>query len=473
MNSFLKEHIELHPVVFAEKELGLTPTPKQIAALDALTETDRLSVKANNGGGKTSNILAPGLLWAMSKFPRSRHIITSASWTQLETQVQPNIFNHKERLPRWKMTNDEITAPNGSWARFISTKEAGRFEGNHGNLQESLWIWGDEAKSIPKPIFTAMDRCKYQRLILLSSTGMMMGDFYDSFNNPTLGFTNITITIDDCPHMGEEDKKKFFAKYGENHPLTRSALYAEFMGDDDLMAAAKPVKIQYLARAYSGGTNGGVIRINRHDRAAYLDFALGGDENVFCYREGNYIKALICWREKDSMAAVARFIQLFKEYKLKPSEVWAGADGIDIPICDAFDKAGWALNRVNANAKVNDEAYDNVAAQQWYGLGRAIERMEVGLPPDPDGILRAQLTDRYGVLNEATGKLRLESKRDLHDRGVSSPDRADAVAGVWWAGESPVTSWVKGSEQIFKPLSEIYEETESSRDVCEVGGVAY
>jgi hypothetical protein len=57
---------------------------------------------------------------------------------------------------------------------------------------------------------------------------------------------------------------------------------------------------------------------------------------------------------------------------------------------------------------------------------RKIERCEVILPDDPE--LFAQLTTRQAFPNSA-GKIVLESKEQMRARGLSSPDRADAVLG--------------------------------------------
>ena len=317
MIEVFEEHPELHPLWFAEKELGVSPNDKQIGILDAIACNKKVAIKACNGAGKTSFLLVPVILWWLAKFPRSKCVVTTASWAQMVSQVQGYLAKYKEKLGRdWRVTKDGIESPNGSRCIFRSTNDAGRFEGEHGTEEEPLLIIADEAKSIDQTIFQAIDRCTYQRLLLMSSTGEMFGEFFDAFDKD-LGFKCFTITIDDCPHLDIEGKKReFFTKYGEGHPLTRSALYAEFMGDDELTAAAKPIKQKFLSRCYLSGA----IQITRTDRAAFCDFAAGGAENVFCLREGNIFKTLEAWREKDTMSAATKSLQLFEENKLTPAQ---------------------------------------------------------------------------------------------------------------------------------------------------------
>ena len=55
-----------------------------------------------------------------------------------------------------------------------------------------------------------------------------------------------------------------------------------------------------------------------HRLTAGCDFSAGGDESVLVVRQGNVVKGLVRWRDKDTMASVGRFISEFRKWKLKP-----------------------------------------------------------------------------------------------------------------------------------------------------------
>jgi len=94
-------------------------------------------------------------------------------------------------------------------------------------------------------------------------------------------------------------------------------------------------------------------------------------------------------------------------------------------MADALREAGWDINRVNFGGRARDyEAFVNRAAEMWYETARLIERQELILPDDE--VLMAQLTSRRARANKA-GKMELETKGEMKSRGLSSPDRADAV----------------------------------------------
>jgi hypothetical protein len=307
----------------------------------------------------------------------------------------------------------------------------------------------DEAKSISEKIYSALDRCTYQRLLLMSSTGLMTGTFYNAFQKRKLGFTTFSIRADDCPHISEEKKQEVITKYGKDHPQTRSQLDAEFMGDDDVLASSKPVKMHHVERCQREAQvrRGG-------DDVAWLDFAAGGDENVIAAVKGNKILPLICWRERDTMAACGRFIIELRRLGLIPSQVWGDEGGVGRPMCDAMREAGWDINRVNNGEASPLGEYVNVGAEIWFTSGKEIEKCAIVLPDDPDGILMEQLTSRNGTVT-SKAKFQLESKEEMRKRGVSSPDRADAVLGVIWArGRAPrVTSlWEDERQDYNEPM---------------------
>jgi hypothetical protein len=63
----------------------------------------------------------------------------------------------------------------------------------------------------------------------------------------------------------------------------------------------------------------------------------------------------------------------------------------------------------------------------WFEGRTNIERQEIILPNDRE--LIGQMTSRLGW-PDSKGRLQLESKQDMRSRGLSSPDRADAVLGT-------------------------------------------
>ena len=162
-----------------------------------------------------------------------------------------------------------------------------------------------------------------------------------------------------------------------------------------------------------------------HEVVAACDFAAAGDESVFCMRVGNKITKLVAWREANTMAGCARFALEFEKAGLKPEQIFGDAGGLGLPMCHQLAEMGWPIHQVNLGGRAHDpDRYTNRGTEMWFEAARQIDRCEAILPDCE--ILHSQLTTRR-VATSKTGKLNLESKKEMKSRGFSSPDRADAL----------------------------------------------
>lgn len=377
-----------------------------------------VAVKAANGAGKTERVAAPAALWHASVFPRSLTIVTAGVFRQVKEQFFSAVRGHAHKFRGWTFNDCEAVTHHGSRIIGFSTDEPGRFEGWHA---ENLLVIADEAKSIPDAIFEAVERCQPTRLLLLSSPGGCSGFFFDAFNSRRKFFRQHTVAADLCPHISPKWIAEQIEKYGIEHPLVRSMIFAEFMsmGED---GAVVPLIFVERCLASPPPFNG------KSDTQAFCDFAAGGDENVLAVRRGNRVAIVAAWREKNTMKAVGRFIQLFREQKLQAQNIAADEGGLGIVMCDSLAENGWHVRRVNNGATADkSEAYANKGAEIWFDGRTQIERGQIILPDDKE--LVAQMTSRLGWPN-SKGRLELESKQAMRARGLGSPDRADAVLGA-------------------------------------------
>ena len=408
---------------FPEMWLGQKPYKWQKDVLQTLDHKEaRVALKAANGSGKTSVCAAAAVLWHMIRFPESLVVCTAGVWRQVEDQLWPTMRKYTLGLGEgWTVFNSEIRYGNGSRAIGFSTSDSGKFEGWHRQgPSENLLMVIDEAKTVPDSIFEAVERCQPSRILMMSSPGGTSGAFYRAFTKEAHLWSTFSVAASDCPHIPESWVKEQIDKWGEQHPLVRSMVFGEFMemGNESLVISYNV--LQNCVNNPPEDMKGGKV--------AFCDFAAGGDENVLCVKEGNRIHPMVCWKERDTMSAVGRFIIEFKRFGLKAHEVYADAGGLGIPMCDALSEAGWDVNRVNNGEKARDsQAYGNRGAEMWFTAARAVELCEVIVPEDER--LFGQLTTRRCKTN-SKGKLMLESKDELRRRGVDSPDRGDAFVGA-------------------------------------------
>lgn len=418
---------------FPELFLGERPYPWQFNVLKALGRRgSRVALKAANGSGKTSAVVCAAVLWHMMRFPGSQTVCTAGVFRQVADVLWPLLRNRSNGLGGeamgWRVTEGRVTytAPSmageppsePSMCVGFSADKPESAEGWHarGPSQNLLYVI-DEAKAVSDGIFDAMERCQPTRVLEVSSPGGRAGRFFERFSKQDQRYALFTVTAYDCPHIKREWIDEQIASYGLNSPIVQSMIFAEF-GDEENGSLVLPPSV--LQRALSSppakmGT----------DLKAGCDFAAGGDENVICCMEGNAVKEVIKWREKDTMAAVGRFLTEFKRLGLKAENIYADGSGIGIPMCDALKEAGWAVNRVNnGEAAHDDHKFANRGTEMWVQAARLIETGKVIVPAD-DEVLHRQLTTRF-LGHNSKGKLLVETKEKMRERGLGSPDRADA-----------------------------------------------
>ena len=419
------------PDEFAEHILKMKLYPKQRDVLRALAPKGAcVSFRSCNEGGKTQIVICALILWHLLMYPRGRVISTSGSYRQIKDQLLPALHAFQALFPDWKFLRTpriETAIAQCFWEGF-STDEGGKFEGHHaGGPDEPLLIIVDEAKTVRDDIFEAIERCKPTRLLIASSPGYAEGEFYRSQTTRKKHYQTFVQRATECLHWKKEDMDRLAEKWGENHPLYKSMVMADFMdsvadGVIDLKSLEDLIANPPIAKRGSGTATS--------DRKAFCDFAWSGagDENVLALRDGNVITLEETFRADNLDEICRRFIVAFERLRLKPHQIDGDAGGGGKLICDRLQELGWRINRVNNGAAPKYcPNYANLAAEMWFEAAKKIAKREIILPDDDE--LRAQILDRKRVPN-AQGKLAVESKSDMKKRGIHSPDRADAVFGA-------------------------------------------
>lgn len=421
-------------VGFADLVLGLELYEWQedaIAPLEQATGPQarriNISVSAPNGAGKDDRVIPTAAYWWVATHKRGRVVITTKSDLQLTQQTIPALERHKEKFEGWESTQSpryELTSPTGGKIIAFVTNLAARAEGWHkeDDLNGPLLLIVNEAATVDDDIFTALDRCTPNAVLLIGRPGAKTGRFWETHSSLSSNWIRIQAGLKDCPHIPQERIDYIRNTYGDDHPVTRSTLYGEFMEQEDI----EKYIINDIALRNS------LEQPPQHRpgiKCMFCDFADGGAENTIALRDGNKITLVDAWREKNKFASVTRFISSFRKHKMKAEQITG--DAADKEMCDLLKDAGWPIKRQNFGGDANDPLiYTSWSAEAWRELGMGIEKREWILPNDPE--TRAQLTSRQRVFG-AKGKLGVEDKHDMCKR-LKKPDysldRADVVVGA-------------------------------------------
>ena len=434
---------------FAVQYLGLTLYRWQAVVLEAIGQGLPTALAAANGSGKTRFIVAPAILWLLFYWPRGVVPVTSGSWTQLEMQLWPCLLEHKAKFPQWEWLSMHIKTPEGGRCFLFSTNDERRAEGNHGTLEAPCLYIIDEGKSVDDGIYVASDRCTAQYRLICSSTGGPFGRFFECFHALARQYYTKRVRSDECPHLKEKYERDL-SLYPSDDPQFRSMHYAEFMDEDGPGCIISQQALRSCLDAAVAHTPA--------SRAAFCDFAAGGDENVIAIADGNRVELVRCWRDTDPIRACKDFIAEFGRLKLVPAEIYGDEGGLGIVMIGYLAEMGWRLRGVNNGEPArDDEHYCNKGSEIWFSIAKRIIKKEVILPNDQ--VFFRQATSRR---RDYDGKMRLaaESKDKMAARGLKSPDRADAVFGAlycraWGAVTRDTLKGIYVPKDRFGPVREV------------------
>ncbi len=200
----------------------------------------------------------------------------------------------------------------------------------------------------------------------------------------------------------------------------RTSVEAEFWdtGDDVLV----PFEWYDNAHTYSAEVVG--VRQLGIDLASY-----GSDECVVAVRDGDTLIDLQAFPAmRMDLFFETHVARLVREHQ--PHYVVYDADGVGAGV------VGYAENLQRymppggeiigfRGAKGVGGRYTNARSAWWWALRRRFEYGSIGIGVD-DEKLRAQVCDLHYTLT-ATGEIRVETKAEMKKRGVTSPDRGDAL----------------------------------------------
>jgi hypothetical protein len=378
----------------------------------------KLAVRAPNGVGKTQRIIALSAIRWLQRFPKGKVVITSYDARQVADQLWPAVLAQKEHFSSWEFHNADgrqtIATPSGGRLRAYTTSDPGRAEGFHSDVDAPLLIIVDEAKSIEADIIKAIDRCSYNVLLYISSPGWMEGPFYEAFSKS--GFITFHAGLADCPHISQEKIRDIETTYEGDQSYIDSVLRGEFMQHPD--------GVQHVLELVDADSNQ-AAHVDKifGARVAGVDVAAGRAQNVLCIRNGNHVEPIHAWREKDTNAALGRFIRFFNDSKLKPGDIWLDVDGLGIGFYNDFAAVQWRVNQYRGGGKSPHPRYADLNSYCWHTTADKIRKHQIILPNN--SVLKTQLTSRR-VRYKPDGRLWLESKEDMAGRGVESPDQADA-----------------------------------------------
>lgn len=438
------------PVLFAREVLKFEPDEWQRDALMDLAANPKVAIKSGQGVGKTG-MEAVALLWFLCCYSYPRIVATAPTKQQLHDVLWSEVSKWMSKSPllseilKWTKTYIYMVGNEKRW--FAVARTATKPENMQGFHEDNMLFIVDEASGVADPIMEAVLGTlsgENNKLLMCGNPTRTSGTFYDAFNSDRALYKCHTVSSADSQRTNKQNIESLIRKYGRDSDVVLVRVFGEFpKQEDDVFIMLSliehccmlDIEESTLMKRISLGV----------DVARY-----GDDETVIALNAGGNVTLQVMFRGQSLMTTVGKVVQQYRHiiaaYPTYRGKIYVNIDdcGLGGGVTDRLEEVRKEekLNRmvivpVNAAARVPDDVvvdggkvkasdiYDNMTTYLWGTVKELLIAEEISLQNDNE--LVAQLSCRKYRLT-SRGKMLLESKEEMKKRGISSPDRADAVA---------------------------------------------
>lgn len=401
-----------------------------------LTDSPRHSVRSGHGIGK-STVIAVLALWFPLTHYDSKTVITANSQDQLKTNNWPELRKQAAYLPealRKQLQIDEermyvAATPEMAFVvrRTASKSNPEALAGIH--AKHVLYLI-DEASGIEDIVFeTAQGSLSTEGAIacMFSNPTRGSGFFYETHHKLRTRWRTMQVSSEDVPRARGHIEDIILA-YGKGSNKYRVRVQGEFPSADDdtvipLAWVEAAIDRDVIELPY--------LPIWGVDVARY-----GDDASALAKRQANrLLEPVKIWHNKDTMQLTgiihAEFYGTHEDRR--PKEILIDVIGIGSGVVDRCRELGLPVRGINvAESNPTHDLCMRLRDELWWKGREWFESKDCSIPNDPT-LISELVVPTYD--HHSSGRIVVESKKDLKKRGVPSPNAADALL-LTFAGSS-------------------------------------
>lgn len=305
----------------------------------------------------------------------------------------------------------------------------------------------DEASGVADPIMEAILGTLSggnNKLLMCGNPTRTSGTFYDAFYSSRWMYKCHTVSSEDSPRTSKDNIKALIERFGYDSNVVRVRVRGLFpKQEDDVFIALQLIEDSTKLE----------ISVVEEDEKEYIPTRIdigvdvarfGNDDTVIATKTDMVIPDLLVRHGQNTMQTVGDIVNMYRDFvELYPKY----NDYIYVKIDDTGVGGGVTdrLNELKADPEERLDRlivipvnfarkapktktarfYDDIVTWMWANVRDLMEAKELKLPDD--SILVGEFSTRKYYF-QSNGKQRLESKDELKKRGLTSPDRADAVS---------------------------------------------
>jgi hypothetical protein len=394
----------------------------------------RCAVSSGHGIGK-SVMVAWLVNWIMSTRPNCQGTVTANTFTQLETKTWAAV----QRWTKLCLTSHWFTVVSNrmyrttekeSWfcaPQSCREENSEAFAGQHAADSTSFYI-NDEDSAVPDKIHEVEEGGLTDgepMQFLFGNATRLSGAFYQAcFGSRRDRYLVTIVDSRESRFTNKAQIAEWIQDYGEDSDFVRVRVKG-------LPPAASDLQYIDSARVFAAQTRVPVV-LPDEPLVCGLDVARGGgDECVFRFRRGADARSIAPIRvpgeqARDSMRLVSLATEvLTRQYGgSRVHTLFIDGSGIGGPICDRVRQLGhFNAVEVQFGGASPDPKLANMRAYMWSRMKEWLARGAI----DSFSGLEIDLTGP-GYHHNPHDQVVIESKEKMKQRGVDSPDDADALA---------------------------------------------
>ena len=295
-------------------------------------------------------------------------------------------------------------------------------EALQGFHSQNLLFILDEASGIDDIIFEVAGGALSTEevyLLLTSNPTRTSGYFYDSHHRMRERFYTMKVGCQDSSQVSQKYIDDMGLQYGEDSSVYRVRVMGEFpLADDDTI-----IPLSMIESAVERD-----VEPVRWQPVWGVDVARYGNcRTALAKRRGNTLMEPVkSWHKRDLMEVAGILMHEYEETPSNeiPAEILIDSVGLGAGVLDRCRELGLPVRGVNVGeTAAGKDRFTNLKAELWWRTRDWFDEKDSKIPED-DTLIGQLASVKYKF--SSGGKIQIESKEQMMQRGLKSPDEADA-----------------------------------------------
>lgn len=434
-----------NPVLWAQEKLNTFLWSKQREILDALRDYRYVAVQSCHGPGKSFCASCAVSWWLdVHELGSAFAVTTAPSWPQVqailwrEIRRRHRVGQLRGRITQdcmWKMGEAEVKTRDDSeeliaMGRKPQDYDETTFQGIHARYFLAVL---DEAGGIPEALWNSvlsLATNENSRILAIGNPDDPNSHFA-KICKPGSGWKVIKISAFDTPNftgeeIPEEMRQDLVSKqwvadrtrdWGEGSPLYVAKILGEFpdVSDEYLISPT------LLEKAYHTDLPG--MDLGRYG----ADIArMGTDKSTLYRNRGGQIRLVASWGKTDTMQTAGRIGKELASHGAIRVPCTVDIIGLGAGVYDRLRERRFNVGPHQGSTSASNPAkFKNRRSEVWWTFRELMDDGLIDLDPK-DEKLAGDLTNiKWSV--DSAGRIFVETKEDMKERGVPSPDHGDGA----------------------------------------------